>query len=770
MRICMLLHKSVVHDSRVRREAKSLALAGHEVTVVHLPRERHAEDRTLDGFRVVCATPPAWVRRALPFQAYRLAFLAGFVRHAVRGRPDAVHAHDAPMLAPGLLASRLRHARLVYDSHELATGVPYRERFWGALVAGIERIALPCCAAVVTVSDGIADRLQERYRLRNRPAVVRNVPDVEGCAGGTAGLRERLGVGPAPLVLHQGALAPGRGCETVVSAIARIPDAHLVFLGDSWPGYGGAVERFAEDTGVRERVHFVPSVPIEDLIPHTREADVGVSLLSDDCENHRLALPNKVFEYIAAGVPMVVSNLPELRALVERHGVGRTCDPADPTDVARALEETLADTGALRERVEEAATELNWTREAGRLLAVYERMGEPRRRALVFVRNPVTYDARVLREGRLLQELGYETTIVGAASASDGEPLTVLAGVPVIRLAPGALPWRRRPAAPPASARTHTARAAAPSRASASRRLLVTLDWYRRGTARVLRERPALVHCNDYNTMWIGVAAKLLGARVIYDSHELWPDRNLRPEPRWWLMLCEALFVRVADEVVTTSPAYADKLSRRYRIRVPTLVRNIPDAPADPVLTERNGSPVALYFGALTRHRGLEEALEALVELPDLRMRLVGPEAWGFRSQLQALAERLGVADRVELPDPVTPDRASDVLRAADVGLALIQPACLSYELALPNKLFEYTLAGLPILATRLPAIESFVRERGVGELVRPGAHTELVEALGRLVSPEENRRYRQAARRAAAELSWELESSALAAVYRSSA
>ena len=90
-------------------------------------------------------------------------------------------------------------------------------------------------------------------------------------------------------------------------------------------------------------------------------------------------------------------------------------------------------------------------------------------------------------------------------------------------------------------------------------------------------QRPALIHCNDYNTMWVGVAARAMGGTaVLYDSHELWPDRNLRPEPRWWLLACESLFVRCAHRVITASPGYAEVISRRYRIEPPKVVRNIP--------------------------------------------------------------------------------------------------------------------------------------------------------------------------------------------------
>ena len=92
---------------------------------------------------------------------------------------------------------------------------------------------------------------------------------------------------------------------------------------------------------------------------------------------------------------------------------------------------------------------------------------------------------------------------------------------------------------------------------------MTTLDWYRKAIAAVRRLRPEVVHCNDWNTMWIGVAARLSGSSVVYDSHELWADRNGRREMRWWILACEWLFVRVADRTITTSPGYADVLAHR---------------------------------------------------------------------------------------------------------------------------------------------------------------------------------------------------------------
>jgi glycosyltransferase involved in cell wall biosynthesis len=371
----MLLHKSVVHDSRVRREAKALAAAGHDVTVVHLAPADVPPEASDEGYLVVSALPPRLGRRHLPLATHRLALMRRFVGAIRALRPDVVHAHDAAMLAPGYVGARLTGAALVYDSHELATGVAYRGRAWAALVWLFERLFIKRSAVVLTVSDGIARKLQTLYRLSRPPTVVHNVPDQDQRAQ-PAGFRERLGIGDAPFVLHQGALAPGRGCEALVTAMTQVPDAHLVFLGTPWPGYEGVVEGLAERLGVRGRVHRVPAVATSELLAHTREADVGVALLEDSCDNHRLALPNKVFEYVAAGVPVVASRLPELQRLVERHEIGWTVSPGSTSEIAAGLRTALAEgtNGEVRERVRTAAGRFQWAIERERLLEVYREL------------------------------------------------------------------------------------------------------------------------------------------------------------------------------------------------------------------------------------------------------------------------------------------------------------------------------------------------------------------------------------------------------------
>jgi glycosyltransferase involved in cell wall biosynthesis len=403
--------------------------------------------------------------------------------------------------------------------------------------------------------------------------------------------------------------------------------------------------------------------------------------------------------------------------------------------------------------------------------------------ALILVRNAVSHDARVLREAQTLRGLGYSVLIAGVVSSTARERRLRLDGTEVIRLAPAdairrvvrparaiARIRRVRPAPVTAEALTGAANPAARTAGAivGLRRLAVTAAFYLQGLRLVLRSSPALVHANDYNTMWIGVGAKLLrGSRLIYDCHELWPDRNGRPEWRPWLLACEALFVRLADATVTTSPGYAAALAARYRIAVPVLVRNIPvQAPPPSARQPTNARPVVVYLGGVMPGRGLEQAIDALPRAPELVLRVVGPGRDSYRAGLARRARAAGVGDRVELA-PAVP--AADVLAAVEgaaVGLMLIQPVCRSYELTLPNKLFEYAAAGIPILASDLPVIGPLVRDQAIGEVVPPGDLELIAAAMLRLAAPSVNAELRRRVRAFAALATWERERAALEGVY----
>jgi glycosyltransferase involved in cell wall biosynthesis len=412
---------------------------------------------------------------------------------------------------------------------------------------------------------------------------------------------------------------------------------------------------------------------------------------------------------------------------------------------------------------------------------------EPRT-AVVLVRSSAAHDSRVLREALTLRGLGFQVLLV--EFASENEPLTEpgVDGIRVVRVSPER-PLRRlarggrpEPAGAPAGA-VPTAHGDGPPKAEAPGRGTVTLAPLRRFVGRhayalhaipiVLRARPALVHANDYITMWIGVAAKLLRAsRLVYDAHELWPDRNGRTEWRPRLLAGEWLFVRLADANLTVSPGCAKVMAARYRIAPPLVVRNVAErnvaAQHPPEGLRAGRPPLAVYVGLIAPGRGLEQAIHALAAVPEARLRLLGRSSHEYRELLTRLAAEAGVADRIEYRPPVQSSAVIDTIAGADMGLALIQPVSLSYEQSLPNKLFEYAAAGLPILASDLPVMGPLVREEGLGEAVPVEDVAAIAQAIRRLADPRRNAEVRERVRAFRERVNWQTERQILEQVYAS--
>lgn len=410
----------------------------------------------------------------------------------------------------------------------------------------------------------------------------------------------------------------------------------------------------------------------------------------------------------------------------------------------------------------------------------------PARRAVVLVRNDASTDARIHRQAQLLGEIGYQVTVLAVRRWTGQAPLERVNGGVIRRLPPMVLPavlrgvmagtrrgfgsrgaGRPRSTTPAAVAGSATT---GPTSVGVRVSQAMATAHYAIGVARHLRRlRPVLVHANDYNTMAAGLIARLLGARVVYDSHELWADRNGRREVRWLLIVFEWLWVRMVQAIIATSPGHADVLASRYRIERPRLVRNV--APAESRVGKRPAmdyDSVAVYVGRITTQRGLEEAIAALPEVPDLHVVLVGPSAEGYAEQLAALALRYGVADRVKFRPAVPPEGVVDALVALRpaFGLSLIRPDCLSYRLSLPNKLNEYALAGVPVLVSDLPVMADWLRAANIGAVAGGDTPREIGRTMSAMLDPARQAVWRRNAQALVDSRPWLAERDALKKVY----
>ena len=289
---------------------------------------------------------------------------------------------------PALVRLRRRHGGLtVYDSRDVymeSRHLATSPRPLRAVMGWFERRWARRADRIITVNASYARLLAARFGVPE-PPVVMNCPDAwEPPVPRPDLIRAALDV-PADthVVLYQGQLISDRGIEQAMDAILEVPDAVLVLL-----GFGAWVERYramAATPPYHGRVHLLPAVDPSELVAWTASADVMVMPIQPTSLNHRFTTPQKLFESIAAGVPVVASNLPGMAEVVLEIGAGALCDPTSPASIGAALRTVLAldpaELVAMRARIIRAAHErYNWGQQVAVLAGIYRDLspkGEP---------------------------------------------------------------------------------------------------------------------------------------------------------------------------------------------------------------------------------------------------------------------------------------------------------------------------------------------------------------------------------------------------------
>ncbi|HOY30155.1 MAG TPA: glycosyltransferase [Flavobacteriales bacterium] len=356
-------------DNRVHRTCTVLGELGYEVLLVgrklhgSLPLERpYATKRMRLLFR----------KGPLFYAEYnlRLFLLLLFARF------NLVVANDLDTLLASYLAARLRGREIVYDSHEFYTEVPelvQRPRVRKVWLA-IERRIFPKLRHIITVNDSIAAAYKERYG--NSLSVVRNIPMPREL--GSLRSREELGLPPDRfiLMLQGSGINVQRGGEEAVEAMQQLPECLLLIIGggDAWP----VLEQLVRTHQLHDRVRMLPRMPYEQMMQYTRNADLGLSLDKDTNLNYRFSLPNKLFDYFRASIPVLVTDLPEVAGLVRRYDAGVVVPSPEPSIIAREVRALLGDATrreALRQNAIFAAASLDGSREQDALKAVFQGIG-----------------------------------------------------------------------------------------------------------------------------------------------------------------------------------------------------------------------------------------------------------------------------------------------------------------------------------------------------------------------------------------------------------
>jgi len=321
-------------------------------------------------------------RRELPMVGDYEATLTPWLE---RLAPDILHIHDVEMLWGGVNAKQFwkdrgKHVALIYDSHEYVAGTHYKIHVQNAYSA-MELEAAPHVDAAITVCEPIADLMIDRLPLPARPTVVLNTPRLSSVDGGSKrSLRQELGLsGDTPLLVYTGTLRSKRNLKRAVEALPFLPEVHFAVVGvpDVTGGYAELLVDTAAELEISDRLHMVSPVAPEEVIPFISSATVGLHPIISGVVNHEVALPNKLFDYVFAGLPVAVSDLPEMSRFVSQYGIGHVFDPLEPESIAAAVRRVLDDYEALARSANnpQLRQEYSWEAQETKLASVYNGLG-----------------------------------------------------------------------------------------------------------------------------------------------------------------------------------------------------------------------------------------------------------------------------------------------------------------------------------------------------------------------------------------------------------
>ncbi len=357
----------ICFDQRVLKMAEVVNQLNCKVTIIGRRKDHQCDPETV----------PVITRR------FRMIFRKGFLFYKFYNirlffyllfhKFNMLVANDLDTLLPNFLVSKLKRLPLIFDSHEYFTGVPEIQNrpFVKWVWTTIEKMIFPRLKYVMTVSDSISMQYESQYGIR--PVTIRN------CARSSAEIKgypkKELGISDDHLllILQGGGINIDRGGEELIEAINRIEKVSLMIAGsgDVLP----VLKEKVKSLSLSDRVRFIPKQTLNELIKYTKSADVGLSLDKDTNLNYRFSLPNKLFDYISAGIPVITSDLPEVKKIVEESGCGIIIQDVTPEELSQAIIKLRDDRvllNKLKQNAVIASGTLNWDLESKKVVDFYK--------------------------------------------------------------------------------------------------------------------------------------------------------------------------------------------------------------------------------------------------------------------------------------------------------------------------------------------------------------------------------------------------------------
>ncbi|MBO6025767.1 MAG: glycosyltransferase [Bacteroidales bacterium] len=367
MRVIVSVINDLVTDQRVNKSCLTLQMMGYEVLLVGRKQRKSPpmDDRPYRTHRMKLL----FEKGPLFYAEYNIRLYFFLLFH----KANLLLSNDLDTALPNYFISKLKGVKMIYDSHEYFTETPELvnrprvQRVWKR----IEGFVVPRLKEMITVCDSIAELFEKQYGVKCH--VVRNIPPKAALP--PKGDKKALDLPDDKhlLVLQGSGINIQRGAEELVEAMQYLDDCFLMIIG------GGDVlpvlKQMVENLKITDRVRFLPRMPYAKMMAYTQLAELGFVLDKDTNLNYRFCLPNKLFDFIQADVPIVASHLVEIEKIIKKYNIGLFIPDHDPKSIAETIKAGLNDASQRaiwKQGLAQAAQDLCWENEQQTLIEIYK--------------------------------------------------------------------------------------------------------------------------------------------------------------------------------------------------------------------------------------------------------------------------------------------------------------------------------------------------------------------------------------------------------------
>lgn len=358
-RIIISVTNDLVTDQRVGKTCELLSETGYDVLLVGRKLKKSFS-----------------IQRNYRTKRFRILFNKGilfYTEYNIRlflfllfTKKDLLFSNDLDTLLPNYIIGKLQNKKLVFDSHELFSEIPelVNKQQVKNVWLFLEKTIIPKLQNVITVSDSIKNHYHNLYGIS--AIVIRNIPKIKKISQRNFEIDAK----GKKVILYQGSVNIGRGIELMIDTMTLLDEYLFIVIGD-----GDILEQLNEkvsNLSLHNKVKFLGKKTPEELKELTPNATIGMSLEEDLGLNYRYALPNKIFDYLHANVPVIVSDLPEMRGLIKRYSIGEILTERTPKTLAKTI--ISMTNNSYEKELKTAKKELNWSKEKEKLISIFSKL------------------------------------------------------------------------------------------------------------------------------------------------------------------------------------------------------------------------------------------------------------------------------------------------------------------------------------------------------------------------------------------------------------